>query len=81
MCSNGNPLLSRSQTAGGGSSGTKLSKPFSKPQLKSLKPAELQHVPHLQRTPTDNDNVKLLIRQYETKKAATVHAIQAWTYY
>lgn len=37
--SHGNPFLSCPQAAGGGSSGTKLSKPVSKPQLKSLKSA------------------------------------------
>ncbi|KAI3351660.1 hypothetical protein L3Q82_020490, partial [Scortum barcoo] len=54
--SHGNPFLPRPETAGGGSGGVKLSKPFPKPQLKSLKPAHYQgghlsecskHVPHL----------------------------------
>lgn len=40
--SHGNPFLPRPQTAGGSSCGTKLSKPFPKPQLKSRKPRALQ---------------------------------------
>lgn len=40
--SHGNPFLPRPQTAGGSSCGTKLSKPFPKPQLKSHKPRALQ---------------------------------------
>lgn len=62
MRSNGNPFLSRPQTADGGSNGAKLSKPFPKSQLKSLKPARYwgshppecsKHVPHLQCTLTE----------------------------
>lgn len=59
MRSHGNSFLSRPQTAGGGSDGAQLSKPFPKPQLKPLKAVRSQgchvsecskHVPNLQCT-------------------------------
>ena len=52
MRSHGNPFLSRPQTADGGSSGAKLSKPFPKHQLKPLKHAQYRGRPSfwLQRT-------------------------------